>query len=209
MSGNSSSDLLKDAGIPRRREAEPASRKAEPLLPDEDLGVLPATYDEDRLVVVPRDPEWLFLVWDVSDSTAGAAAREVPEGKDMLRLVVTDVGGAEATTELSVPEHENRYYARLEVPGVFVRAELGRKGLDGKWFLMVGSERTILPVNRVRPGPARFANLPFDSPLRGGVLSGSAGTGVSGRLLTEDEFNGFFGEQPYGSSDRLQNRSQD
>jgi len=174
-----------------------------PSLPEEDLGLLPVSYDEDRLTVVPRDPGWVFLVWDVTPPTLMAADDRVRSGRTVLRLHVTDEEGASSSSDFEIPENGDRYYAKLSTTGVFVSAELGRMGLDGGWSTMLRSGRVGLPVNRVRPGEAVFDTIPFNESLDG-RKSRRQGRTTSieggGRLLTEAEFKRLFGDGVQGPS---------
>lgn len=205
MAGNSSSDVSR-----RGRDSESTEPSAEPKnvpssLPEEDLGVLPEGYDEDRLAVIPRDPQWLFLVWDLAHGTRGKLEESTSDGRCVLRLHVQDGAGADSIADFPVPAGENRFYVRLPCTGVSVTAELGIIGDGGSLDVLVRSRETGLIVDRVRPGEAVFTTLPFHSPLPGqgsDVRDGRGG--VPGRLMTEDEFRRLFGAGPPGSNQQRQ-----
>ncbi|MBL6974947.1 MAG: DUF4912 domain-containing protein [Deltaproteobacteria bacterium] len=202
MAGFSSKDLTegKKAAAP---EAPVSGARAErSSLPEENLGLLPQGYDEDRLVVVPRDPRWLFLVWDLKRITLEESRREAPDGRMVLRLYVTDESGVTRSSDFDAPEGDGRLYARVPVPGVSVFAELGLSGPGDGWRPMVRSERTALAVDRVRSGPPRFATLPLDVPLPSTEMAD--GQSIDGvvelRLLTAEEVRRLFGEGVAGST---------
>lgn len=204
MASTSSRELVSGTREPVSDEAVAPARNDHPSLPEENLGLLPDRYDEDRLVLVPRDPRWLFLVWDLTGETRERSRREVPDGEVVLRLHVTTDTGATRSSDFEVTEGDGRFYARVPVPGVSAMAELGLRGPGDRWTVMLRSESTSLAVDRVRSGPPRFATLPLEDPLPGANLVPGQGIGdeLGRRLLTAEEFRRLFGEGVPGSGTR-------
>lgn len=177
-----------------------------PAIPDEDLGVLPASYAEDRLVLVPRDPEWVFIYWELSDASYRRALALVPGGRVVLRLYVEQDSGTTGVSEQDVGAGSRRVYARARGGDRAMMAELGLRGGGDVFVTMVRSERAHVPVARVRPGTPRFMSVPFDVPLRTlreqGHVAGGRFVDTRGRLLTEAEYHRLFGRSVPGSRPR-------
>jgi len=176
----------------------------EPAIPNENLGNLPGGYAEDRLVMVPRDPDWIFIYWELTDDTYQRAERQASGGSLVLRLYTEE--GAHWTKVVDVPVEStgSRYYARAPSQDVFLVAELGLQGQGQRYAMMLRSERTRIPVARPRPGTPFFMTVPFDVPLRvlkrRGHLAGGSYLNMEGRLLTEAEYRRLFGVAGPGSS---------
>jgi hypothetical protein len=189
-------------------KAEPPSAPSAPApaIPDEDLGLLPQGYAEDRLVLVPRDPEWVFIYWELNDTTFRAARERVPDGTPVLRLRV-ESGGAEVVRDVEVGSASNgRYYARALGDDLVMSAELGLRGSGGTFAPMVRSFKTRVPRSRPAPSEPLFITVPFDVPLhtlreRGHVAGGSF-VSAQGRLLSEAEYRRLFGSGWPGSKPR-------
>lgn len=177
-----------------------------PAIPDEDLGVLPASYAEDRLVLVPRDPEWVFIYWELSEASYRRALALVPGGRVVLRLYVEQESGTTGVSEQDVGAGSRRVYARARGGDRAMMAELGLRGGGDVFVTMVRSERAHVPVARVRPGTPRFMSVPFDVPLRTlreqGHVAGGRFVDTRGRLLTEAEYHRLFGRSVPGSRPR-------
>jgi hypothetical protein len=177
-----------------------------PAIPDEDLGLLPASYGEDRLVLVPRDPEWVFIYWELSEASYRRALALVPGGRVVLRLYVEQDSGATGVSEQDVGAGGRRVYARARGGDRAMMAELGLRGRGDVFVTMVRSGRTPIPVARVRPGAAKFMSVPFDVPLRTlreqGHVAGGRFVDTRGRLLGEAEFHRLFGRAVPGSRPR-------
>lgn len=177
-----------------------------PAIPDEDLGTLPGSYGEDRLVLVPRDPEWVFIYWELSDASYRRALALVPGGRVVLRLYVEQESGHTGVSEQDVGAGSRRVYARARGGDRAMMAELGLRGRGDVFVTMVRSDRTSIPVARVRPGTPRFMSVPFDVPLRTlreqGHVAGGRFVDTRGRLLGEAEFHRLFGRAVPGSRPR-------
>lgn len=183
--------VLETARVP----ALPA--RVAPARPDEGLGPLPHEYGEDRIAVVPRDPEWAFIHWEVSEATWRTARDRAGEGRATLRVVFEAEDGARDQSDADVHPRQGRYYARVPRPGCTVSAEVGVLDGRGAFHPVLRSARVQAPWVGPRRGPARFMTVPADLPLRD--LRGGGEAGVVGRLLTEEEYLRLFGRGRPGS----------
>lgn len=177
-----------------------------PALPEEDLGMLPGSYSEDRLVVVPRDPEWMFIHWELSETSYRRARELVPDGRIVLRIYVQNSSGKQGISEQEVVPGTSRFYARARSGDLAMTAELGLRGKGDLFITMVRSEHVRIPAGRVRPGESRFVTIPFDVPLRAlatkGFVAGGSFVSLEGRLLNESEYRRLFGKGHPGSKQK-------
>ena len=163
-----------------------------PSIPEEHLGLLPESYGQDRLVLVPKDPNWMFLYWELAGESSKRAWATLPDGKLVLRLYVEQEKGAPELTEQEVDAGWKRTYIRTRDGDHSVAAELRLKGPGGVFVSMVRSERIPVPVARIRPGAPKFTVVPFNISLRKlreqGYVSGGSYVDLHGRVIDEDEF---------------------
>ena len=124
----------------------------------------------------------------------------------VLRLYVEQESGATGVSEQDVGHGSRRVYARARGGDRAMMAELGLRGAGDVFVTIVRSERTYIPVARVRPGAPKFMAVPFDVPLRTlreqGHVAGGRFVDTRGRLLTEAEFHRLFGRAVPGSRPR-------
>jgi hypothetical protein len=105
---------------------------------------------ETRVVFLPRDPQWAYVFWDISeDDRTGALSA----GASQLCLRVADVtglagGSAHPHTlqEVVVDSHATEWYLPVPLAGRDYRVELGyRKGGGGGWISMAFSSVARVP----------------------------------------------------------------
>jgi hypothetical protein len=106
----------------------PAPPGEEPLF--EDLGELPASYDEDQLYAVARDPRWLFTYWDFDWSRYPASGMR--HGLAQFFLRITTDAGAEVTT-LEIQPAARNWYVPVGMPEATYFAEIGYFAQGGDW----------------------------------------------------------------------------
>lgn len=108
-------------------------------------GDLPAGYGVDRLVAIPKDPEWTHLYWEVSEETR----RNLASGSsDAIRLrgfdttgLLFDGSNAPVALDIEVAPYARSWYVRLPYQGRVYTFEYGVVAKDGQWQ----------PVARSRP----------------------------------------------------------
>lgn len=129
-------------------ETASPSREAAPAKGDEDLGELPATYEEDTIYLVARDPQWLFTYWDVNFFAIPAEAT-----KDAARQIFVKVYSASAGEEKCVqvnPQARN-WYLPVDRAGEEYWVELGHFDSADAWKPLVVSAKATTPGSEVQP----------------------------------------------------------
>lgn len=171
------------------------THETRPFLP-EDLGSLPDTYGEDRIVILPRDLEWSFIHWEVSEETWRDAWDRVGGGRPILRVVFEADDGTRDLSDAEVHPRQGRYYARVSRPGCRMNAQVGVLDGQGTFHPVVRSFWVATPAAGTRRGTVRFMTVPPDVPLRDPSRQGAEAVG---RLLTEEEYLRLFGRGHPGS----------
>ncbi|MES2571717.1 MAG: DUF4912 domain-containing protein [Verrucomicrobiota bacterium] len=96
----------------------------------EDLGPLPATYNDDTLFLVARDPRWLFSYWDFNWTQYPAPLHRYNVAQFFLKIRPT-AAGEEAVVEVK-PEARN-WYVPVSQPDTEYVAEIGFYEKGGAW----------------------------------------------------------------------------
>lgn len=138
---------------------EPETPFELPEIPSfEDLGTLPATYLEDTLFLVARDPRWLFAYWDFDWTKFPAAAMR--GGHAQYFLKITKANGVQETIVEITPEARN-WYVPVSSPDALYFAELGFFARDGGWVPIITSGVAKTPPDALAEDAAiEFATVP-------------------------------------------------
>jgi hypothetical protein len=138
---------------------------------------LPWAYEDDRLVLLVRDPRTLYAYWDCHPDTLNAAYAEVPDGHAVLRVLL--MGGSEPRVlrELPVDLAGLSFYVYDLEPHHDYRVELALRSPTGADRLIVKpSNVATLPANQPSAWiEDRLASLPLDIPLPPAALFLSGG----------------------------------
>ena len=124
----------------------------------EDLGDLPASYQEDTLFLVARDPRWVFTYWDFDwiKYPAGAFRGGV---KQFFLKISTAAGADQALIEIN-PEARN-WYVPVANPDTAYVAEVGFFDKSGAWQRIVQSGVAVTPADALAAdATADFATVP-------------------------------------------------
>jgi len=149
---------------------------------DAQLPGLPEGYGEDRLVLLPRDPEWLYTYWDIRHETKDETRRR--GGTNLsLRLFVRVDGQLEPLAEYWIHELSRSWYLRVPSPGQTYIAEIGYRDDKGGWLGMLQSnEVSVPPLGPAAEIADHFVTLSLedqevraDGPLEHGVSVRAAG----------------------------------
>ncbi|MBI5574036.1 MAG: DUF4912 domain-containing protein [Elusimicrobia bacterium] len=121
---------------------------------------IPARYNEDTLVILPRDPYWIFAYWDISDKTSSQLKKKY--GSDIFEksnfvLRIHDITGfkkfpgsrSRKFKEMSINFNVRNWYINVENPGRTYCVQLGIKTKDGKFIPILLSNTIIMSSGRV------------------------------------------------------------
>lgn len=139
---------------------------------DQNLGDLPGGYGESRIVLMPRDPQWAYAYWDVSDEYKEMLRRR---GGQELALRLYDVTNVDLEHQYPHNAQEYRcdeiaqdWYLPIPVSGRDYTVEIGYRCGDGRWLVLARSAAVRIPP--VHPSgwvEEQFITVAWEEDLRG------------------------------------------
>lgn len=110
-------------------------------------GQVPEQYGMDRLVVLPKDPEWTHLYWELKPETVEAIRTEhggeLPDfhlrGFDTTEILF-DGTNAPVSLDVEVAPHARSWYLRLPYQGRVYTFEYGHVNAAGEWVGVLRSQ---------------------------------------------------------------------
>jgi len=117
---------------------------------------LPRHYGVDRLVLLARDPHWLFAYWEITATKQDEFARNYgptawSSTHPVLRVYdvtgVTDFNGKNALTytDIHVSEDTDNWYVHVGKPDRSFCIDLGRMFPDGRFVTLLRSNTVTTP----------------------------------------------------------------
>merc|ERR1712097_112018 len=104
---------------------------------------------ETRVVFLPRDPQWAYVFWEISDNDRQRAQKE---GANRLCLRLADVTGTQdgnahphTLQEVPVDSHSTEWYLPVPLCDRDYRVELGYKS-ENKWISLAFSSVARVPA---------------------------------------------------------------
>lgn len=147
-------------------------------------GELPRAYGLNRVVLLARDPWWLFAHWEISPVDRVEALRALgAEGegvREVLRVHGPDGDGL-PSWDLELEPGAQRLHFRVEHPGRTYRVEVGLRTLAGRFLALVSSNTVTTPP----AGPSADLSVRWVALSGEGTASEVAGT-WSGRRLPDE-----------------------
>ncbi|MFZ9850668.1 MAG: DUF4912 domain-containing protein, partial [Vulcanococcus sp.] len=105
---------------------------------------------DTRVVFLPRDPQWAYVFWEISEDDRNAAFKA---GASQLCLRVADVtglgeGGSHPHTlqEVPVDSHATEWYLPVPLSDRDYRVELGYRRSGGGWISLATSAVARVPA---------------------------------------------------------------
>ena len=139
---------------------------------DADLADLPDGYGESRIVLLPRDPQWAYVYWDIPNEHR---AELRSQGGTRLALRFYDVTDIDVNTQRphSLQQYEcdemaREWYVPIPVSDRDYAVEIGYLANDGRWLVLARSASVRIPP--VYPSDwidDQFVNVAWDDDLRG------------------------------------------
>lgn len=112
---------------------------------------LPQYYGEDRLVLLPRDPYWLFAYWEISIPTRQFLESIVQKNWDALDLYLrvyrlnSENMEEESHYDIQITPSADNWYIKVGVPNKKYRVELGYLMPDKKFNAVMASNIVTTP----------------------------------------------------------------
>ncbi len=116
---------------------------------DETFTELPSGYGESRIVILPRDPQWAYAYWDITNEHKDELRRQ---GGQQLALRLFDVTDIDITSqsphsvqEYGCDEMAREWYLPIPVSDREYLLEIGYRTWDGRWLTLARSASMRVP----------------------------------------------------------------
>ncbi len=139
---------------------------------DAGLPDLPEGYGESRIVLLPRDPQWSYVYWDIPNEHKQDLRRQGGIRLALRFYDVTDVDMSyqrpHSLQQYEIDELSREWYLPIPVSDRDYMAEIGYVAADGRWLMLARS----LPVHVPPVYPSdwiddQFVSLGWEEELRG------------------------------------------
>lgn len=115
---------------------------------------LPERYNETKIVILPRDPQWLFTYWDIADEKKEEVKTQIGvsvfDSADFILRIYHSSDPSHHSTyhtfDIIVHPDIRNWYVHIEnaaTPTVYI--EMGMKTKDGKFIFIARSNTISLP----------------------------------------------------------------
>ncbi|HAC62462.1 MAG TPA: Rho termination protein [Cyanothece sp. UBA12306] len=142
---------------------------------DDQLGDLPDSYGENRIVLLPRDPQWCYAYWDISPESKAELQRQ---GGQQLALRLYDVTNINfnyqtpnSIQEYFCEEFAFEWYLPIPFSERDYIVDIGYRCFDGRWLVLARSFPVRVPP--VYPSDwveDIFVTIDWDEELRNRVI---------------------------------------
>lgn len=129
------------------------------------ISALPTAYGTGKLLLVARDPHWLYAAWDLTMEQQKAHVRASVGGHLVVRVRVGSMDG-EVAVEQSVHPESRNWFLHVPQAGARYVAELGYYGKGKVWKSVAFSAATVTPAEGMSEETwVQFETLPVDVPM--------------------------------------------
>lgn len=139
---------------------------------DEGMADLPSGYGESRIVLMPRDPQWAYVYWDVPNEHKEDLRRQGGQQLALRIYDVTDISlesqSAHSIQEYPCDELAREWYLPIPVSDRDYICDIGYRCMDGRWLVLARSAQVRIPP--VYPSDwieDQFITVPWGEDLRG------------------------------------------
>jgi len=126
------------------------------IRPDIDSRSLPEGYGATMAALIPRDPDWMFIYWEITADSKAYIAREhgpdiFEKSRQMVRVYDTASAAGDSGKYFDIPVilDSGSWYIHAQNRGRSYYCELGLIPPSGDFLGIVKSNTIILPTGRV------------------------------------------------------------
>jgi hypothetical protein len=116
---------------------------------DEPLSELPDGYGESRIVLMPRDPQWVYAYWDIPNSKKEELRQQGGSRLALRFYDVTDINMAvqrpHSLQQYECDELAREWYLPVPVSDRDYLVEIGYVCTDGRWLVLARSAPVRVP----------------------------------------------------------------
>ena len=125
----------------------------EPCFPPVDTCGIPSRYGDNKIVLLVRDPWWIYTYWEVTperENEVLEAIRRAGQSKEKVALRVYDVTGMSLPSthcffDIEIGGLANNWYIDVGKPDREWIVELGVRTREGNFFMLVRSNTVRTP----------------------------------------------------------------
>ena len=162
---------------------------------------LPEYYHKTYLRALPKDPQWLFLFWEITEETIDNVKNSIgterfETAKPVLRLLdITDIeyDGTNAWKyfDITVHYYANNWYVKVPEPGRVYLVKYGNVTTDGTFYTIMQSNVVKMPRDTISDTiDEEWATIKTDDMLRFSVSTTLSPVGASDNVLPPPIFQG-------------------
>jgi uncharacterized protein len=150
----------------------PTNTMAELATADDNLGDIPSGYGENRIVLLPRDPQWAYAYWDITNERKEELRSQGGQQLALRLYDVTDVNmeyqSPHSIQEYPLDEMAREWYLSIPVSDREYLLDIGYRCADGRWLILARSaEIRIPPVYPSDWIEERFMTIGWQEELKG------------------------------------------
>jgi hypothetical protein len=112
---------------------------------------LPAAYGDNRIVIMVRDPHWIYAYWEINDKRKREIIQEIGEellakSKELLRVYDT---GSWNSFDIEVTGGARTWYIRVPAPNRTYCVDIGYLTPDGRFITAARSNWVTTPLDHM------------------------------------------------------------
>lgn len=127
----------------------PVDRNLDLSTLDDGLPPLPDGYSESRIILMPRDPQWAYVYWDISNGHKEELRRQGGERLALRLFDVTDVDltqqAPHSMQQFDCDELARQWYLSIPISDRDYQVEIGYLAADGHWLVLARSNTVRVP----------------------------------------------------------------
>lgn len=116
---------------------------------DDGLGEIPGGYGEDRIVLLPRDPQWAYAYWDITNERKEVLRSQGGQQLALRMYDVTDINmeyqSPHSIQEYPLDEMAREWYLSIPVSDREYLLDIGYRCADGRWLVLARSAEIRIP----------------------------------------------------------------
>jgi uncharacterized protein len=126
---------------------------------------LPEAYGTQRLLIVARDPRWVYVHWDMTGDQLREHNQQSRDGHLVIRVFRDQPAGAPVVEQHVHPESRN-WFIHVGRGGTKYFAQLGYYKTGGGWNAIATSSATFTPPDALSDDVSvRFETIPLEVPF--------------------------------------------
>lgn len=131
--------------------------KKDNTAPNEEHKALPEGYGATEAALLPRDPNWMFIYWEITENSRNNTRKQhgqdvFEKGRQVIRVYdMTGADGAGPTRYFDIPVmlEAKSWYVNVQESGRAYCCEVGLVMPDGSFIGLVKTNTVNLPAGRV------------------------------------------------------------